>query len=121
MFAGVKTIYNYQNKRMFALDGGDIMQKDYEVEYMEIGKRIAFYRERRGLSQEQLGRQVKCSPIYIRKVEGDCVAVRTPISGIWSVKKLDFLFAIADALQMDVIAFFKPMTEENFQKYRRDH
>ena len=97
------------------------MQKDFEAEYMELGKRIVFYRQKRGLSQAQLARAVKCSTIYIQKVEGEYVAVRTSISGIWSVKKMDFLFAIANALQMDAAAFFKPMTEENFQKYRRDH
>lgn len=97
------------------------MQKDYEKEYLNLGKRIAFYRELRCLSQEQLAKRVNCSRIYIRKIEGNHVATRTSLSGIWSVKKLDFLFAIADALQMDVLAFFKPMTEEIFQKYRRDH
>lgn len=97
------------------------MQNDYDAKYIELGKRITFYREKRGLSQEQLAKQVKCSPIYIRKVEGELVAAKTTMSGVWAVKKLDFLFAIADVLQMDVAAFFKPMTEEIFQKYRRDH
>lgn len=97
------------------------MQNDYDAKYIELGKRITFYRETRGLSQAQLARKVQCSPIYIRKVEGELVATRTTMSGVWSVKKLDFLFAIADALQMDVAAFFKPMTEEVFQKYRRNH
>lgn len=97
------------------------MLSDYEKEYLDLGKRIVFYREKRKLSQGQLARRVQCSPIYIRKVEGDYVAVQTTLSAIWSVQKLDFLFAIADALQMDILAFFKPMTEENFQKYRRDH
>jgi len=97
------------------------MQKDYEEEYLDLGKRIAFYREKRNLTQEQLAKRTNCSPIYIRKVEGNNVAVRTSLSCIWLVKKLDFLFFIADALQMDVLAFFQSMTEENFQKYRRDH
>ncbi len=97
------------------------MQSDYEMKYMELGKRIAFYRQKRGLSQSQLAQRAKCSPIYIQKVEGEAVAVQTSISGIWEVKKLDFLFVIANVLQMDVVAFFKPMTEENFQKWRRDH
>lgn len=97
------------------------MQNNYETRYIELGKRIAFYREKRGLSQPELAQRVKCSPIYIRKVEGETVAVQTSISGIWEVKKLEFLFAIADALQMDILAFLKPMTEENFLKYRRDH
>lgn len=97
------------------------MQKDYGEEYLDLGKRITFYREKRSLTQEQLAKRVSCSPIYIRKVEGNNVAIRTSLSGIWSVKKLDFLFNIADALQMDVLAFFRPMNEKNFQKYRRDH
>lgn len=121
MFASIETIYNYKNKQMFVSARGDTMQNNYETRYIELGKRIAFYREKRGLSQAELAQRVKCSPIYIRKVEGETVAVQTSISGIWEVKKLDFLFAIADALQMDILAFFKAMTEEVFQKYRRDH
>lgn len=121
MFASIETIYNYKNKQMFVSAKGDTMQNNYETRYIEMGKRIAFYREKRGLSQTELAQRVKCTPIYIRKVEGEIVAVQTSISGIWEVKKLDFLFAIADALQMDILAFFKPMTEENFLKYRRDN
>ncbi|MEN6411940.1 MAG: helix-turn-helix transcriptional regulator [Veillonellales bacterium] len=98
-----------------------MMQRDYEAEYLDLGKHIAFYREKRNLSQEQLAKRVDCTPIYIRKVEGQNVATKTTLSDVWAVKKLDFLFSIADALQMDVIAFFKPMTEEYFQEYRRDH
>ena len=97
------------------------MEFDFEEKYLDIGKRIAFYRGKRGLTQAELAKRVQCSPIYIRKVEGDLVATRTLMSIVWSVKKLDFLFTIAKALQMDVAAFFKPMTEENFQKWRRDH
>lgn len=97
------------------------MTKHYEGKYLDLGKRIAFYRGKRNLTQEQLAKRINCSPIYIRKVEGNNVAVRTSLSCMWSVKKLDFLFYIADALQMDVLAFFQPMNEESFQKYRRDH
>jgi len=97
------------------------MEFDFEEKYLDIGKRIAFYRKKREMTQAELAKRVQCSPIYIRKIEGDLVATRTPMSIVWSVKKLDFLFAIAKALQMDVAAFFKPMTEENFQKWRRDH
>lgn len=97
------------------------MQRDYEKEYLDLGKRIAYYRQKRNLSQEQLAKRVNCSPIYIRKIEKNHVATSTSLSVVWAVKKLDFLFSIADALQMDVIAFFKPMNEDYFQKYRRDH
>ena len=97
------------------------MDEDYEEKYLDIGKRIAFYREKRNLSQAELAKRVHCSLIYIRKTEGENVAKKTTLSDVWAVKKLDFLFSIADALQMDVVAFFKPMTEESFQKWRRDH
>ena len=97
------------------------MQRDYEKEYLDIGKRIAFYREKRCLTQKQLAKRTNCSPIYMRIIEGSNVSTRTPLSWVWSVKKLDLLFAIAEALQMDIIAFFRPMTEENFEKYRRDN
>lgn len=97
------------------------MSYDYEEKYLDIGKRITFYRGKRNLTQEELAKRVHCSLIYIRKTEGEDVATRTTLSDVWAVKKLDFLFSIADALQMDVVAFFKPMTEESFQKWRRDH
>ena len=98
-----------------------MVNQEYEAKYLDIGKRIAFYREKRNLTQAELAKRVHCTSIYIRKVEGQNVATKTTVSDVWAVKKLDFLFAIADALQMDILAFFKPMTEESFQKYRRDH
>jgi transcriptional regulator with XRE-family HTH domain len=97
------------------------VERDYEEKYLDIGKRIAFYREKRNLSQAELAKKINCTPIYIRKIEGNNVAKKTTLSAVYAVKKLDFLFSIADALQMDVVAFFKPMTEESFQKWRRDH
>lgn len=101
------------------------MQQDYtqkyEKEYLDLGKHIAFYREKRKMSQEELAEKVNSNRVYIQKIEGDYTATRSWMKFIWSVKNLDFFFAIADALQMDIIAFFKPTTEENFQKYRRDH
>lgn len=97
------------------------MTFNYEEKYLEIGKRIAFYREKRKMSERNLAQLVKCSTIYICKVEGQPVAIETTVSDIWGMKKMDFLFAIADALQMDILAFFRPMTDENFKKYRRDH
>lgn len=95
------------------------MRENHEEDYLDIGKRIAYYRQKRGMSQERLGEKLNCSPQEIQQIEGDYLAKKT-LSGFWSVKNLDFLFVIADVLEMDVLPFFLPVNDENFEKYRKD-
>jgi len=96
------------------------MREGYEAKYLDVGKRIAFYRQKRDMSQKELGGKIKCSLQEVQQIEGDYLAKRQPFIGIWSVKNLDFLFTIADVLKVDFTVFFLPMNNDNFEKYRTD-
>lgn len=74
------------------------MKQKYIGEYQEIGRRIAFYRNRRGMTQEELAIKVNCSSKYIDQIEN--YDVNSEFS--WSIK---LLFGIADALEVDVLIF----------------
>ncbi|HMM22400.1 MAG TPA: helix-turn-helix transcriptional regulator [Selenomonadales bacterium] len=67
--------------------------------YREIGRRVAFYRNLRGLSQEELAAKVDISTSHLAKIEGP--NTNTSFS-------LDILLVIADGLDIDVAAFFNP-------------
>ena len=84
------------------------MKDNFLEKYREIGRRIAFYRNKRGISQETLGEKINYS---ISKIEAPGSDV--PYS-------LDILFAIAAGLELDPVIFLLPISEENFEKYRTD-
>jgi len=77
--------------------------KFYSV-YREIGRKIAFYRNLRGLSQEELAAKVDISTSHLSKIE----APNTNISF-----SLDMLLLIAEGLDVDVAAFFNPTEVQN--------
>ena len=79
--------------------------------YREIGRRIAFYRNKRGLSQEALGDKINYSKSYISKIE----ATNSNIT-----YSLDILFSIAEGLQLDPVIFLLPINEGDFDKFRTD-
>lgn len=87
------------------------MQNNFLEKYREIGRRIAFYRNKRGISQDTLGEKINYSKSYISKIEAP--GSNTPYS-------LDILFAIAAGLELDPVIFLLPISEENFEKYRTD-
>jgi transcriptional regulator with XRE-family HTH domain len=87
------------------------MQDNFSDKYREIGRRIAFYRNKRGISQEALGEKINYSKSYISKIEA-------PKSDI--PYSLDVLFAIATGLELDPVIFLLPINEEDFKKYRLD-
>jgi DNA-binding XRE family transcriptional regulator len=68
--------------------------------YREIGRKIAFYRNLRGLSQEALAAKIDISTSHLSKIE----APNTDISF-----SLDMLCLIAEGLDVDVAAFFNPI------------
>jgi transcriptional regulator with XRE-family HTH domain len=72
--------------------------------YREIGRRISFYRNLRGLSQEELAAKVDISTSHLAKIE----APNTTTSF-----SLDVLLVIADGLDVDVAAFFNPTEVTN--------
>ncbi|QDR81390.1 helix-turn-helix domain-containing protein [Sporomusa termitida] len=88
------------------------MQDNFLDKYREIGRRIAFYRTKRGLSQDALGEKINYSKSYISKIEASNSDV---------TYSLDILFAIAAGLQLDPVIFFLPINEENFDKHRTDN
>lgn len=74
------------------------MKDKYKGYYQEIGERIIFYRNRRGMTQQELALQINCSIEYIDQIEN--YDVTSDFS--WS---LDVLFSISDALEINVLIF----------------
>ena len=62
-----------------------------EQRYIEIGLKIAYYRKKNGITQEQLAERVGISPGYLSQVETPSFV--QPIS-------LKTLFAMADTFQI---------------------
>lgn len=77
------------------------------AKYREIGRRIAFYRNMRRVSQEDLAARIGISKSYLSKIE----AVNSEDSF-----SLDVLFAIAQGLNLDVSVFFLPINEERIRE-----
>ncbi len=77
--------------------------QEYADKYREIGRRIAFYRKYRGLTQDDLASLIHVSKSYISKIE----APGTDVSF-----SLDVIFAIAAGLDIDVSCFFLPINED---------
>lgn len=76
---------------------GDYMKPIYEIEYIQLGLKIAYYRKLRGLTQEQLAEKICCTPAFVGHVEAPniCKAV-----------SLDTLFDISRVLDVPVYKFF---------------
>lgn len=91
------------------------MRTDHVEIYREIGKHIAYFRRQRGLSQEHLAEKLECSLSDIRLIEGET-------GGEWpqSLKRVGFLFEVAEALELGMSAFFLPLNEETFAQRRTD-
>lgn len=96
------------------------MREKYLEEYREVGKRIAFYRKKRGVSQETLGEKLNVSREYVGIIEGDYFDRIQLNHCPWSLRSLDLLFAIADALEVDLPIFFLPLSDEHFEEFRTD-
>lgn len=79
------------------------MKSSYDERYRQIARKIAHYRIRRGLSQEELADKIGISKSYLSKIEA-------PNST--KAFSLDVLFAIADGLGLDVVEFFMPIEDK---------
>lgn len=88
-----------------------MMRGKHLARYRDIGRKIAFYRKLRNLSQESLSEKIDKSRSYISKIEAENSAMEF---------SLDILFDIADALNLDVAAFFNPIDVEIRGRYLRD-
>ena len=67
------------------------MKTDYPERYITLGLKIAYYREKRGYTQENLAEKVGISLNFLAQVEGTGT-----IRGI----SLETLFKMADVLQV---------------------
>jgi len=94
--------------------------RSYTQRYGEIGKRIAYYRVKRGLSQQELGEKIHCSEEDINNIENYGANSIFKKKSPWSRNNMMTLMAIADSLELELVLFFLPITEENFDKYRTD-
>ncbi len=80
------------------------MPSKYLPEFREIGRKIAYYRALRGLSQEALADKVDISTSYLSKIEA-------PNSTM--TFSLEVLFQIAEALNISIGVFFRPIDLQN--------
>ena len=67
-----------------------------EAYYKTLGDNIAFYRKRRGLTQEQLGAMADTTRVHLSRIENADCAV-----------SLDTVFAIANALGVEPYKLFQ--------------
>ena len=82
-----------KNKKRDKISLGDKMNLKHSEKYKKIGIKISEYRNKKGLTQEQLANEVGISYSYLTQIEAPNV-----------VKKmsLEVLFDIADVLDVDV-------------------
>ncbi len=72
------------------------MKPIYEIQYLQLGLKIAYYRKLRGLTQEQLAERIDRTPAFIGHVEAPNIS---------KAVSLDTLFDIAKALDIPVYKF----------------
>ncbi|MBD5155747.1 MAG: helix-turn-helix transcriptional regulator [Oscillibacter sp.] len=72
------------------------MKHEYELQYRQIGLKIAYYRKLRGLTQEQLAEMIDKTPAFIGHVEAP---------NIPKAISLDTLFDIASVLDVPAHKF----------------
>ena len=76
---------------------GDIaMKKIYELQYMQVGLKVAYYRKLRGLTQEELAERIEKSPAFIGHIEAP---------NINKALSLDTLFDISKELDIPAYKF----------------
>ncbi|MDF2873984.1 MAG: anaerobic benzoate catabolism transcriptional regulator [Sporomusa sp.] len=68
--------------------------------YKEVGRRIAFFRNLRGLSQEELAAKIDISASHLSKIEAQNINVSF---------SFDMLLLIAEGLDVHVAALFAPI------------
>lgn len=68
--------------------------------YKEIGRKIAFFRNLRGLSQEELAARIDISASHLSKIEAPNINVSF---------SFDMLLMIAEGLDIEVSALFAPI------------
>lgn len=72
------------------------MKHEFEMEYLQLGLKIAYYRKLRGLTQEELAERIDRTPAFIGHVEAP---------NIKKAVSLDTLFSIASVLDVPAYKF----------------
>ena len=72
------------------------MKKIYELQYMQVGLKVAYYRKLRGLTQEELAERIEKSPAFIGHIEAP---------NINKALSLDTLFDISKELDIPAYKF----------------
>ena len=75
-------------------------REEFRAQYQMLGLRIALYRKRAGLTQEQFAEKVGCSWSFISRIEANNGKVITGAS-------LYLLFKMARVLEVSVSKFFE--------------
>ena len=89
MFAIFLVVYILPKIEYTIFIRGDVMTKQQQEKYRQLGLNIAYYRKQRGLSQLQLAEIVDISRTHMSRIEiADCAV------------SLDVVFDICDALQV---------------------
>ncbi len=78
------------------LIGDIVMKKIYELQYMQVGLKVAYYRKLRGLTQEELAERIEKSPAFIGHIEAP---------NINKALSLDTLFDISKELDIPAYKF----------------
>lgn len=73
-----------------------MMNAKYDLEYRQLGLKIAYYRKLRGLTQEQLAEKIEKSAAFIGHVEAP---------NIDKAISLDTLFDISEVLSVPAYKF----------------
>lgn len=68
--------------------------------YKEVGRRIAFFRNLRGMSQEELAAKIDISASHLSKIEAPNINISF---------SFDMLLLIAEGLDVHVAALFSPV------------
>ncbi len=76
------------------------MKEDYREKFRVLGLKIAFYRKRRGLTQEQFAESIGRSVSFVSQIEANNSTVVKGIS-------LDTLFLISERLDVPLEKLFE--------------
>ena len=75
----------------------------YTKQFQELGRKIAYYRKIKQMSQTQLAACVGISSSYLSKIES---------SGTQVTFSLFMLYKLAEALEVEAYCLLKPVNEE---------
>ncbi len=63
------------------------MKAIYELQYIQIGLKIAYYRKLRGLTQEELAERINKSPAFIGHIEAPNINKAVSLDTLFDISK----------------------------------